>query len=306
MLSVLGRRLLAAIPTLFGVATIVFLMVRLLPGDPARVIAGIQASAGEVSALRHKLGLDQPVLEQYADFLARLGRADLGTSARSGDPVLTEIFARLPATVELAVLSTGLASFVGILAGTLAAMRPHSWVDFVLSATTVFGISMPVYWLGLMLVLVFSVELGWLPAAGNDQPLAFVLPTLTLAAFSVALIARMARATMLEALGQDYVRTARAKGASRARVVLRHALRNALLPVITVIGLQFGALLGGAVLTETVFSWPGLGQLLIQSIVARDYPLVQGILLVFAVSVVFVNLFVDLAYSYVDPRVRLG
>jgi ABC-type dipeptide/oligopeptide/nickel transport system permease component len=305
MVSYALRRLVAALPTLLGVTIIVFLVVRVLPGDPGRAIAGVLASQHDVEVIRNSMGLDRPLHEQYSDFIVRILRGDLGTSARTGQPVLHEITARLPATVQLAVLATVVASLVGIVAGTISAMRPNSLLDFIISAVAVFGMSMPVYWLGLMLIILFSVELQVLPSAGNAEPLAFVLPTLTLAAFSVALVARMARSSILEALSQDYIRTARAKGASRLRATIRHALPNASLPIVTVIGLQFGALLGGAVITETIFSWPGLGQLLIQSISARDYPVVQGLLLVFGASVILVNLIVDLTYAYLDPRVDL-
>jgi len=304
VLTYVARRLLIAIPTLIGAATVVFLMVRLLPGDPARVIAGLLASDEDVARIRHQLGLDSPLPVQYLGFLVRLAHGDLGISARTNDPVISEILTRLPYTIELAVISTAVAALVGILAGVLAATRPNSWLDLVVSGTAVFGISMPVYWLGLMLIILFSIQLHLLPAAGADEPLAFVMPSLTLASFSVALVARMTRSSMLEVLKQDYVRTARAKGADGGAVLLHHALRNALLPVITAIGLQFGALLGGAVLTETVFSWPGVGRLLVDSIFSRDYPVVQGIVLIFSTSFILVNLAVDVCYAYVDPRIR--
>jgi peptide/nickel transport system permease protein/oligopeptide transport system permease protein len=219
-------------------------------------------------------------------------------------PVTQEILSRLPYTAELAVASTVIAVVLGITLGTLAAARRGGWMDLAISSVSVFGLSMPVYWLGLMLMLLFSIRLHMFPAAGGQDPLGLVLPSITLAAFSLALVARQARSAMLEVLGQDYVRTARAKGAPRRVVLVKHALRNALLPVITVIGLQFGALLGGAVLTETVFSWPGVGRLLVDSIFARDYPVVQGVVLMLAVAFIVVNLLVDLLYAYVDPRIR--
>jgi ABC-type dipeptide/oligopeptide/nickel transport system permease component len=302
----LVRRLVASGVTLLGVSLIVFLMVRALPGDPARVIAGLLASEEDVARIRVQLGLDRPLWEQYGIFLGRLVRGHLGVSARTSAPVLDEVLERLPNTVRLAVLSSALAALVGIVAGILAAVRPYSLFDYALSAVTLFGISMPVYWLGLMLIIVFAIQLRWLPAAGADQPLSILLPALTLASFSVALIARMTRATMREVLNEDYVRTARAKGVPEVRVVARHAFRNALIPVITAVGLQFGTLLGGAVLTESVFGWPGMGLLLVDSIFARDYPMVQGIVLTFATLFVLVNLVVDLLYAYLDPRIHYG
>jgi len=304
VLTYIVRRLVAAIPTLLGVAAIVFAMLRLLPGDPARVIAGLLATDEDVERIRHQLGLDQPLPIQFLDFFLRLLRLDLGTSARTNQPVMNEILARLPHTIELAVIATIIATIVGVAAGVLAASHHNSRVDYLISAATLFGISMPVYWLGLMLIVVFAISLHWFPAAGADEPLSVVLPSLTLAGFVVALIARMTRSSLLEVLRQDYVRTARAKGLQEWRVTYVHALRNALLPVITVIGLQFGTLLGGAVLTETVFGWPGIGQLLVDSIFARDYPLVQGIVLTFAALFILVNLAVDVLYAYVDPRIR--
>jgi peptide/nickel transport system permease protein/oligopeptide transport system permease protein len=300
----LARRLLATLPTLLGVATIIFLIVHLLPGDPARLIAGLLASEQDVARIRTQLGLDKPLLAQYAIFLGQLLRGDLGVSARTNASVVSEIASRLPYTVALAVISTVIATAAGILAGTLAAARHNRRLDVLISSVALFGISMPVYWLGLMMIIVFSIQLHWLPVAGAQEPLAYVMPSLTLAAFSVALVARMTRSAMLEVLGQDFVRTARAKGVIERAVLLGHALKNALLPVITVVGLQFGALLGGAVLTETVFSWPGVGRLLVDSIFARDYPVVQGVVLVFSFLFILVNLAADVCYAYVDPRIR--
>jgi peptide/nickel transport system permease protein/oligopeptide transport system permease protein len=206
--------------------------------------------------------------------------------------------------MQLAVVSTALAALTGIAAGIVAATRPNTMVDYVLSALTLFGVSMPVYWLGLMLIILFAVQLQWLPAAGNDKPASILLPAFTLAAFSVALIARMTRASMLEVLGHDYVRTARAKGMREQGILLRHALKNAFIPILTVVGLQFGTLLGGAVLTESVFGWPGIGLLLVDSIFARDYPMVQGIALVFSTLFILLNLIVDVLYAYIDPRIH--
>ncbi|HLH70264.1 MAG TPA: ABC transporter permease [Candidatus Dormibacteraeota bacterium] len=304
MLTYVVRRLLIAIPTLWGVATGVFIMARLLPGDPARVIAGVLATPEQVEHVRHQLGLDQPLYVQYLDFMGQLLHLNLGTSAHFGSPVAAEIASRIPYTVALAVTAIAIAVVVGVLAGVGAAIRRNTPLDLAISALSVFGISMPVYWLGLMLIVIFAIQLHWLPAAGADSPSSIILPAFTLAVFSVGLIARITRGSMLEVLNQDYIRTARAKGAPFRLVVFKHALRNALLPIITTIGLQFGSLLGGAVLTESVFSWPGVGRLLLDSIFFRDYPMVQGLVLLFAVTYIVINLLTDLLYAYVDPRIR--
>ena len=306
MLTYIARRLLVAIPTLLGVATIVFSLLRLLPGDPAVIIAGPQAGPDDIERIRHQLGLTEPLLQQYLGFLFRILHGDLGISTRTGAPVVNEILSRAPYTIVLGVTSLTIAILVGVTAGVIAATRRNSGVDLGVSGGAVFGVSMPTYWLGLMLIVVFAVRLRVLPAAGADQPVSLVLPAITLALFSMGLVARQTRSAMLEVLGQDFVRTARAKGAGRRAVLVRHALRNALLPIVTTIGLQFGALLGGAVLTETVFAWPGVGRLLVDSISARDYPVVQGVVLMLAVSFIVVNLLTDLVYAYVDPRIRYG
>ena len=302
--SYLLRRGLASLVAIFGVATIVFLMVRVLPGDPARVIAGLLASEEDVARIRVQLGFDKPLYVQYGIFLERLAHGDLGVSARTSAPVIAEVGERLGATLELALVSSLIATVLGVAAGVVAAARPYSIFDYVLSMVTLFGVSMPVYWLGLMLIIVFAIDLNWLPAAGADQAGAIVLPSFTLAAFSVAIVARMTRSSMLEVLGQDYVRTARGKGLPEPRTIAWHGLRNALIPIITAAGLQFGTLLGGAVLTESVFGWPGMGLLLVDSIFARDYPMVQGIVLTFSTLFIFTNLLVDLLYLWIDPRIR--
>ena len=304
MLHYVARRLVAAVPTLLGVSIVVFMMVRLLPGDPARMVAGLLASEADVENIRHQLGLDQPAPVQYAEFLVRLMHFDLGTSVRTGQPVWYEVLARLPWTIELAATSIAVAAAVGVAGGLVAALYHNQRLDTIISALMLFGISMPVYWFGLMLIVVFAIKLQWLPAAGSQDPGAWILPTLTLAAFSVALIARMTRSTMLEVLRADYVRTARAKGQIEHAVVYGHALRNAMLPIVTVIGHQFGTLLGGAVLTETVFGWPGMGQLLVDALFARDYPVVQGVVLTFSALFILVNLGVDVLYGMIDPRIQ--
>ena len=305
MLTYLVRRFLVAIPTVFGVATVIFFLRALLPGDPAIIIAGPQATPEAIANIRRQLGLDKPIWQQYLSFLGGLLHGDLGISTRTGAPVLQEIFTRAPYTAELALASLALAVLVGVAAGVAAATRRSTPTDLGISSSAVFGVSMPVYWLGLMLIIVFAVRLRVLPAAGTDQGLlSLVLPTITLALFSMGLVARQTRSAMLEVLGLDFVRTARAKGAGRRTVLLRHALRNALLPIVTTIGLQFGILLGGAVLTENVFAWPGVGRLLVDSIGSRDYPVVQGVVLLLSVAFITINLVTDVVYAYVDPRIR--
>jgi peptide/nickel transport system permease protein/oligopeptide transport system permease protein len=305
VLTYLFRRVLVAVPTLLGVATVVFSLLRMLPGDPATLIAGPTATPESIANIRRQLGLNLPLWQQYLSFLGRLPRGDLGISTRTGAPVVQEILTRVPYTVELAVTSLVLAIALGVAAGVIAATRRNTPVDLALSGSAVFGVSMPVYWLGLMLIIVFAVRFRALPAAGADQmPVSLVLPAVTLALASMGLVARQTRSAMLEVLGQDFVRTARAKGAGRRTVLVRHALRNALLPIVTTIGIQFGTLLGGAVLTETVFAWPGVGRLLVDSIFSRDYPVVQGVVLLISVTFIAINLLTDLTYAYVDPRIR--
>lgn len=305
-LGYLAQRVVGVVVTILLVAITIFLLVRILPGDPARVIAGVLASDVDVQRIRTQLGLDQPIWVQARIFLLDLFRGDLGISARTSSPVTMEILARLPNTALLAVVSLAIAVAVGLPLGALAAARAGTLADLSVSALVVFGISMPVYWLGLMLIILFSIRLRWLPAAGFDSPASLILPSITLAAFSVAFVARITRSSMLEVLRQDYVRTAKAKGVRPNTVLWRHALRNALAPVVTIVGLQFGQLLGGAILTETVFGWPGMGRLLVDSIFSRDYPMVQGLVIVFALMFAIVNLIVDLLYERIDPRVRYG
>lgn len=304
MLQYVTKRLFSTIPVLIGISLLLFLMLRMLPGDPAQVLAGEMATPEEVEIIRHQLGLDRPIYTQYAFFLSRLSRFDLGRSARTQNPVTEEIWARLPNTMLLAIVAITLACLIGIPAGIISALRPYSLLDYTITVTALFGISMPVFWLGLMLVVVFAVWLHWLPAGGIGTWQHVILPSFTLASFVVAFIARMTRSTMLEVLSQDYTTTARSKGLKEKVVVVKHAFRNALIPIITVVGLQFGMLLGGAVLTETVFAWPGLGRLIVDSIKARDYPMIQGAILVFGLLYILVNLAVDIIYAYVDPRIR--
>ena len=304
MHNYLIKRLLSTIPVLIGISLLLFFMLRMLPGDPAQVLAGQMATPQEIENIRHQLGLDRPVYEQYVIYLSHLVRLDLGRSARTQNPVIDEVWARLPNTLLLAVVAITLACLFGIPAGIISAVRPYSWIDYLVTLSALFGISMPVFWLGLMLVVLFAVILHWLPAGGTGSWQHVILPSITLAAFVVAFIARMTRSTMLETLSQDFTTTARSKGLAETVVIVKHALKNALIPIITVVGLQFGFLLGGAILTETVFAWPGLGRLIYDSISARDYPMIQGVILIFGLLYILVNLVVDLIYAFVDPRIR--
>lgn len=302
-------RLLGTVPVLFGVTLLVFLMAWVTPGDPVVAMLG-EASQGisrqALEDLRRDLGLDRPLPVQYVDYVAGLLRGDLGDSVRSRRPVLAEVRDRLPATIELAVAALTIAVALGVTLGVLAAVRQRTWVDGAAIAVALVGVSVPVFWSGFLLMIVFALELGWLPASGRGTWQHLVLPAVTVGVSSAAFIARITRGAVLEALARDYVRTAKAKGLAPRRVVLRHALRNALLPIVTVVGLQLGGLLGGAVLTETVFAWPGVGRLLVDAIVARDLPLVQGSVLVVSLLFILVNLAVDLSYAAINPRVRYG
>lgn len=304
MLRYVIKRLISTLPVLFGISLLLFFMLRMLPGDPAQVLAGQMASPEDIEAIRHQLGLDRPILVQYSLFLSRIVKFDLGRSARTQHPVIKEVWARLPNTILLAVSAITIACLFGIPAGIIAAVRPYTWIDYLFTSMALFGISMPVFWLGLMLVVVFSVILHWLPAGGTGSWKHLILPSLTLASFVVAFITRMTRASMMEALSQDYTTTARSKGLREEVVVIKHALKNAMIPIITVVGLQFGLLLGGAVLTETVFAWPGMGRLIVDSILARDYPVIQGAILIFGLLYILINLGVDLLYAFIDPRIR--
>ncbi len=310
----LVRRLLLLAPVLTGVSVIVFLVLHLAPGDPAEIMLGPQATQEDRLRLRADLGLDDPLHRQYARWLGHVARGDLGRSLWMRRPVLGEVLVRLKATLILTGTALVLSSIGGIALGILSATRPNSWLDRTSAVASLFGASMPVFWLGIVLMVIFSLTLRWLPASGMYAPYGggdlrdllshLVLPALTLAAASVTIVARLTRSAMLEVLGQDYIRTARAKGLVERRVVVRHALKNALVPIVTVIGVQAGYLLGGAVLTETVFAWPGVGTLMVQGILARDIPLVQGCVLVVALTFVLVNLFVDVLYAWLDPRIR--
>ena len=299
-----ARRIVLTIPVLIGVATLVFALIHLVPGDPARSMLGDGASEADVEELRTRLGLDQPLPAQYGQFMSGLVRGDLGTSFRTGQSVTAAIVERVPATVELALAAMTVALIVALPLGIVAAVRRGSAIDHAAMTVALGGISIPNFWLGPMLAIVFAVALGWFPVSGRGGWDSLVLPAVSLGAALAAILARMTRASLLEELRELYVRAAEARGVSRARAILGHALRNSLIPLVTILGLQFGAVLTGAVITETIFAWPGVGRLLIQSIGFRDYPLVQGCILLIAVTYVSVNLITDLLYGALDPRIR--
>ena len=300
----LFRRLLLTIPVLLGVATLVFALIHLVPGDPVQSMLGDTASQEEVERLRHSLGLDRPLLVQYHSFLLGLLKGDLGTSFRFGTPVASEISSRLFRTIQLAVAAMAVAILIALPLGIVAAVHRGTLVDHAAMTLALLGISMPNFWLGPLLAILFAVQLGWLPVAGTGSVWHLVLPAVTLGAALAAILARMTRASVLEELRELYVLAARARGVSRLRAIVRHAFRNSLIPVVTIIGLQFGAVLTGTIITETIFAWPGVGRLLIQAINFRDYPLVQGCILFISFTYVMMNLLTDITYGLLDPRIR--
>lgn len=332
MTTYILRRVVALIPVLLGISIIVFLLLRLTPGDPATVMLGERATPEKVAALRAQLGLDRPIYVQYAEYMGRLLHGDLGRSIVSNDPVADELANRFPATAELVVFAMFWGLLIGIPTGVISALKRNSFVDLASMVLALVGVSMPIFWLGLMAIYLFAVWLHLLPPSGQiDLTIPFqrstnfylidavqsgnwpaalsvlrhlLLPSLVLSTVTIPILARLTRSAMLEVLGQDYIRTARAKGLRARVVVMRHALRNALLPVVTVIGLQVGSLLGGAILTETIFAWPGMGLWMYQAILNRDYPIVQAGVLVAALIFVLINLLVDLSYSLLDPRIQ--
>lgn len=292
------------VPTLLGVSVLVFLIMHAIPGDPAAIAAGLDASPETVAALRESLGLNRPLPEQFGAFLMRIARGDLGVSIRTGRPVFEEIAARLPYTLLLSVASVAVAALVGITAGVVAAVHHQRWGDHVVMTLTLVAVSTPSYWLALMLMLVMAVWLGWLPAIGAATPRHFVLPVLTLGLQSAGEVARMTRATLLDVLGDEFLRAARARGVSRRRMLWRHALGNAAVPITTVLGLRIGGLLAGTVLVESVFAIPGLGRMMVDAVVARDFPMIQGGVLVVATSYVLINAATDVLAARLDPRLR--
>jgi len=333
MIGFIIRRTLVVIPTILGITIIIFMMLAITPGDPAELLLGERATEASLAAMREYLGLNKPLYVQYGLFLKRVAKFDLGETIWTRQKVYIEIMERFPATIELTLAAMIISSFLGALLGILSATKQYSWFDYVSMLGSLFGVSMPVFWLGLMLMLVFSLTLGWFPMSGRlgvdidlntitnfyvldailtrnwaalkDALLHLALPAIALSTIPLAIVARMTRSSMLEVLRQDYIKTARAKGLSEVKIVLKHALRNGLIPVVTVVGLQFGILLGGAILTETVFAWPGIGKWLFDGVVKRDYMVIQGGTLLVASIFVIINLIVDLLYAVINPRISV-
>ena len=305
MIRYVSLRLLFALPALWLIVTMVFLLAHIVPGDPVQQMLGEGARAEDLQQLRHALGLDVPISVQYGRYLAGIVHGNLGESFRFREPVSRVVLEHYPATLELAIVALLICVVIGIPAGLLAAERRATGADHAVGVFTLLGISVPNFALGPVLILVFSVIFGWLPVSGRGGPAHLILPAITLGASLAAILTRMVRTSVIEELSSDYVRTARAKGLSSTAVLYRHASRNALIPILTILGLQFGTLLAGTIVTETIFSWPGIGRLAVQAINARDYPLLQGCILLIAVSYVLVNLLTDFIYALVDPRVRL-
>lgn len=306
MARYVSRRLFEMFLALLGTSVLVFFMIHMIPGDPALLLAGLEAGPEVVEQMRRELGLDQPLHKQYWSFLVGALHGDFGTSIRMGVPVLEEILERLPYTLTIAIGGTILATLFGITTGVIAAVNHNRFGDGLVMVIALLAASTPSYWLGLMLMLVFSLSLGWLPSIGVRTPVHFVLPIVTLAGQSAGIISRMTRSAMLDVLGQDYIRAARARGQRESVVILRHALKNALIPVLSIVGLRFGNLLAGTVLVESVFAIPGVGRLLVDAVLWRDYPMIQGTMLFVAGVFVVVNTATDLLYGVVDPRIRVG
>src|SRR5699024_3587504 len=332
MLKYILKRILLTIPVLIGVSILTFSLIHLIPGDPAKSMLGTKATETQLELLREELGLNDPYIVQYGNFIGKIVQGDLGESIQSNESIAYELLQKLPATIELTIFAMILAIAVGITAGVIAVVKQYSWFDNISMTGALFGVSMPIFWLGLMMILLFSVQLQLLPPSGRlsscidletitnfylldsilqwnwaafkDSFFHLLMPSLALGTIPMAIIARMTRSSMLEVMHQDYIQTADAKGLKKRIIIFRHALKNAFLPVLTVIGLQFGFLLGGAVLTESIFSWPGVGRYVYLSVLGRDYPVVQSTILVIAIIFVFVNLITDLLYKYFDPRIR--
>ena len=311
VISYIIKRLLWAIPTLLGVSVLVFSMVHLAPGDPALVMLGEHANKEAVDALREQMGLNKPLLEQYFLFITNAVQGDFGISIISGEPVIDEFADRFPATVELSIVALTFATIVGLFAGIISAVKRYSWFDYISMSTALAGVSMPVFWLGLMLIYFFSVNLGWSILMQDYEAFwnackHLLLPAFALGTIPMAIIARMTRASMIEVMKEDYIRTAKAKGCTKTQVIMIHGLKNALMPVITVIGLMLGTLFAGAILTETTFSWPGIGKWLVNAVNQRDFPIIQSTTLIIATIFVIINIIVDLLYAVVNPKVRLS
>ena len=304
MVSFLIRRLLLTIPVVWIVVTLVFTLIHLVPGDPIAQMLGEGAAVTEVERVRHELGLDRPIFDQYISYMSGLFRGDLGVSFRNQEPVLTSIVRRYPATIQLALAAIFFSLLIAVPLGIVAAVKRGTVADRLIGLFTLIGVSLPNFALGPLLILLFSIALGWLPVSGRESWAHLILPAITMGGAMAAIMTRMVRSSMLEEIHQDYVRTARAKGLTERRVMLGHAMRNGLIPILTVMGLQLGTLLAGAIITETIFAWPGLGRLTVQAINARDYPLVQGCILAIAMTYMLVNLATDVFYSIIDPRIR--
>ena len=305
MVKYIIRRLIAMIPVVIGITFLVFMIMQLAPGDPVRMILGDSAEPEAIEAMREEMGLNDPVLVQYGRYMVNLLHGDMGTSYTNQRPVAHEVFSRVPATFELALVSAVVSILIAIPLGVVAAVKQNTLFDNLSMVLSLVGISMPAFWLALMLMLVFSLRLGWFPVQGNsDGWRSFVLPSIAIGFMNMAAIARTTRSSMLVTIRQDYIRTARSKGISEGEVIMHHAFGNALIPTITVVGVQLGGLLGGAVLTETVFAWPGLGRLMVQAVNGRDVPVVMGCIVILSIGFSIVNLIVDLAYGFIDPRVR--
>ena len=300
------KRLILLFPVVFGVLTLVFILIHLIPGDPVDLMLGENARATDKEKLREELRLNEPLGRQYLLFLGGAIQGDFGISIHTKQPVTRLILNRYPKTIKLTIAAMIMALVISLPIGIFSALKQYSFVDNTSMFFALLGVSMPNFWLGPLLMIVFCVNLGWFPISGDEGIRSIVLPAVTLGTAMAAILSRMVRSSMLEVIHQEYITTARAKGLSEKRIVLRHALKNALVPIVTIIGLQFGALLAGAIITETIFSWPGIGRLLVQAIHSRDYPLVQGCVLVISISYVLINLFTDIAYSYIDPRIKIG
>jgi len=303
-MQMVARRLVTMVPVLLVVAALVFGIVHLVPGDPVLAMVGAEAARQDIDLMRERLGLNRPLIVQFGDYLAGLARGDLGNSIRSGRPVLQEVVSRFPRTLHLASVALGVSIIVGIVLGVVAAVFRGTWLDTVAVLIAIVGVSAPTFWIGLALIFIFAVDLGWFPTGGAESWRHVVLPAATLGFHYAAVIARVTRSSMLDVLADDYVRTARAKGLASWSVIGRHALKNALIPTMTIVGLQFGALISGSIVVEVVFNWPGLGLLLITALNSRDYPVVQACILTIATAFILVNLAVDVLYGVVDPRVR--
>ena len=304
MWKFIAKRLVAMVPVLLGVTLVIYLIMSMAPGDPAKVILGEQATPEQIAELRAEMGLDDPVLVQYGRYVLGLLQGDMDESYNSGLPCNVEIFARFPNTLRLTITAMSIAVVLALPIGIVAAVKQNSIFDGVSMFVALIGLSMPVFWLGLLLILFFSLRLGWFPSSGAESWKSLVLPAVTLGFQQMASIARVTRSSMLEVIRSDYIRTARAKGVAESKVITKHALKNALIPTVTVIGLNFGGMLGGSVMTESVFAWPGIGRLMVQSINKRDIPMVLGCTIMFSVSASVVNLLVDVLYGFIDPRIK--